>query len=355
MQPGCVTCVLALLIGAPAAVYGAPSADSLALTCDSEAARKWNAENGAVPNAFTATATDNLRASKAAIDSVGVQFFLAEGSLLGWYRNCMPIPWDTDLDLGMMIDQLGDGEEADRKLAEIQEAMGEKGFAFLRQVGNRELGLTYIFERKSVRTDIHFFYRDDSTDEYFIQIYQGDLSYKNTYKQFELQPAETFGVLVSVPSDTKQYLTSTYGDFLRKRTGEAGTGLGEAGWDLDSPMNANVTAFRRAQSLDSSHASCMQTSLSRYCKECTGKYRIGHKRCDCDFGNCYVNVVAPVVKGGCGRTCMKIAGENVNMCKANAKTCHEKVRPASHLPACVRTKDIPQQRCICAPAARLCV
>jgi phosphorylcholine metabolism protein LicD len=44
-------------------------------------------------------ASDNLRASKVAFDTLNVNFFLAEGSLLGWYRNCMPIPWDTDLDL----------------------------------------------------------------------------------------------------------------------------------------------------------------------------------------------------------------------------------------------------------------
>ena len=50
-------------------------------------------------NAFTAQASDNLAASKVALDTLNVSFFLAEGSLLGWYRNCMPIPWDTDLDL----------------------------------------------------------------------------------------------------------------------------------------------------------------------------------------------------------------------------------------------------------------
>jgi len=50
-------------------------------------------------NDFTKGASDNLRASKVALDILNVNFFLAEGSLLGWYRNCMPIPWDTDLDL----------------------------------------------------------------------------------------------------------------------------------------------------------------------------------------------------------------------------------------------------------------
>lgn len=221
-----------------------PSADSMALTCDAEKAAAWNAENGVSPNYFTMGASDNLRASKVAFDTLNVNFFLAEGSLLGWYRNCMPIPWDTDLDLGVMMEDLGEGEKADAKLEEIKTAMADQGFAFSRPVGSRSEGLTLVFDRKGVRTDIHFFYRNDETNEFYINILDGPTSYKNSYKQFEVRAAEAFGVLVAVPYPAQEYLATTYGDFMRKRTSERGTGEGTAGWNLESPLNANVTRRR---------------------------------------------------------------------------------------------------------------
>jgi len=229
---------LLLFTGAADAV---PSTDSVALTCDAEKAAVWNAQNGASRNEFTKGASDNLRASKVALDIVNVNFFLAEGSLLGWYRNCMPIPWDTDLDLGVMMEDLGEGEKADAKLEEIKAAMAEQGFAFSRPVGSRSEGLTLVFDRKGVRTDIHFFYRNDETNEFYINILDGPTSYKNVYTQFEVRPAEAFGVLVAVPYPAQEYLATTYGDFMRKRTSERGTGEGTAGWNLESPLNANVT------------------------------------------------------------------------------------------------------------------
>jgi len=244
-----ITVAAATLLLFTGAADAVPSTDSVALTCDAEKAAVWNAQNGASRNEFTKGASDNLRASKVALDIVNVNFFLAEGSLLGWYRNCMPIPWDTDLDLGVMMEDLGEGEKADAKLEEIKAAMAEQGFVFSRPVGSRSEGLTLVFDRKGVRTDIHFFYRNDETNEFYINILDGPTSYKNVYTQFEVRPAEAFGVLVAVPYPAQEYLATTYGDFMRKRTSERGTGEGTAGWNLESPLNANVTR-RSLQSCD---------------------------------------------------------------------------------------------------------
>ena len=140
-----------------------------------------------------------------------------------------------------MMEDLGEGEKADAKLEEIKAAMAEQGFVFSRPVGSRSEGLTLVFDRKGVRTDIHFFYRNDETNEFYINILDGPTSYKNVYTQFEVRPAEAFGVLVAVPYPAQEYLATTYGDFMRKRTSERGTGEGTAGWNLESPLNANVT------------------------------------------------------------------------------------------------------------------
>ena len=194
-----------------------------------------------------------------------------------------------------MMENLGEGEKADAKLEEIKAAMAEQGFAFSRPVGSRSEGLTLVFDRKGVRTDIHFFYRNDETNEFYINILDGPTSYKNVYTQFEVRPAEAFGVLVAVPYPAQEYLATTYGDFMRKRTSERGTGEGTAGWNLESPLNANVTR-RSLQSCDAYKAygqkyfcickfyGCMgstSTSAEEYFYKCiTDMYQKIEKDCD---------------------------------------------------------------------------
>lgn len=232
------------------------------LQCDAQAAAKWNGANGAEPNNFTRGATENLRAVKAAFNHLAyhgqdIKFFLAEGSLLGWYRQCMPIPWDTDLDIGVMIDDLHLG------VGFLKEAMREQGFVLAGEVGTKAAGLTFIFFRESgylqeetarstahgmVRTDIHFFYKDTKTNQFYLQIFNGDTTYRNSYDAFELRPAEGFGgVHLHVPHPAERYLEQIYGDFMKPRKDSQHMVAGEAlnitdvAWDhLESAKNVKA-------------------------------------------------------------------------------------------------------------------
>ena len=49
------------------------------MACDQDRAHKWNQWNHAEPNEFTAGAIDTLHATKQALDSIGVPFFIASG------------------------------------------------------------------------------------------------------------------------------------------------------------------------------------------------------------------------------------------------------------------------------------
>ena len=49
------------------------------MACDQDRAHKWNQWNHAEPNEFTAGAIDTLHATKQALDSAGVPFFVASG------------------------------------------------------------------------------------------------------------------------------------------------------------------------------------------------------------------------------------------------------------------------------------
>ena len=49
------------------------------MTCDQKRAHTWNQENHAKHNEFTVGAIDTLHATKQALDSIGVPFFIASG------------------------------------------------------------------------------------------------------------------------------------------------------------------------------------------------------------------------------------------------------------------------------------
>ena len=152
------------------------------LQCDYLRAAQWNSVHDARPNIFTATAVKNLAATKATLDSISVTFFLAEGTLLGWWRNCMPIPWDVDVDIGVMIDDWS---------PDIIDRMVRAGFTLMNTVGSADSGLTLSFERLEVRQDIHFYYRDGA--HIFYQLWQGVHSFRYVYPAFELRQALAFG------------------------------------------------------------------------------------------------------------------------------------------------------------------
>merc|ERR1711865_609937 len=58
----------------------------------------------------------------------------------------------------------------------------------------------------------------------------------------------------------------TYGDFMRKRTSERGTGEGTAGWNLESPLNANVTRRQLGSCVAGSAPSSKEREYFCMCK-----------------------------------------------------------------------------------------
>lgn len=136
-------------------------------------------------------------------------FFLASGTLLGWYRNCMPIPWDNDVDVGVMISDW---------TPEIVRSMEGAGFTHFSTVGTRSAGLTEVFEKSGVRQDIHFYYPNSANKQVFTQLWEHDVSHRESWSPFVLEPALAFGLTVQVPADVELYLTEAYGNFMAKRT-----------------------------------------------------------------------------------------------------------------------------------------
>ena len=107
--------------------------------------------------AFMKYGLEALREAEAAADEAGCRLFLAFGSLLGAYREKCFIPFDCDLDTGMLATERSEAFVA---------AMRRRGLTLLRQYYVKETGRVCEdkYDYKGVHIDVHYFYpaADDS-------------------------------------------------------------------------------------------------------------------------------------------------------------------------------------------------
>lgn len=101
--------------------------------------------------AFVKYGLEALHEAVAAADECGGQLFLAFGSLLGAYREKGFIPFDFDLDTGMLASERNDA---------FDEAMRRHGFSRLRQYYIKATGRVCEdkYDYKGVHVDVHYFY-----------------------------------------------------------------------------------------------------------------------------------------------------------------------------------------------------
>jgi len=136
-----------------------------------------------------------LKEAKEILDTLGVKFFLSNGTALGYHRNGDFISHDQDIDLGVFID------DWDPNIIEAFVGAGYEAQAS----GSIDSGLEYSF-RKGEKVDIFFYYRDE---DWWHGIYFGDKSAKYIYKPFELEEVVFSGLRVLCP--TKDYLNNEFG------------------------------------------------------------------------------------------------------------------------------------------------
>ena len=104
--------------------------------------------------AFVRYGLEALREAVAASNECDSRLFLAFGSLLGAYREHGFIPFDYDLDTGMLIEE--------RKEEHVK-VMEKHGFKHLRQlyIGGSGRICEDKYDYKGVHIDVHYFYRDN--------------------------------------------------------------------------------------------------------------------------------------------------------------------------------------------------
>ena len=152
------------------------------------------------------------------VDGLGITYWLEGGTLLGIRREDRLLPWDNDLDISMMSDQL---DRLDDFLAKLRQAglrvrirrfeAGKPPFqqGKIRMIKVRNKRLFGLLKGK-VTLDIFIKYRHEDKAYWMIAGKTKSVPFAFYDKMGRL---EFQGYAYSIPEDTDGYLTYRYGDW----------------------------------------------------------------------------------------------------------------------------------------------
>jgi hypothetical protein len=132
------------------------------------------------------------------------RFFLVDGTLLGLVRDGGFIVGDTDIDIGMWIEDR-DG----RIITDLESA----GFQHVCTLGTPESGLMHTFRDGDIKVDVGFYYHQ--SDQVWTMLFSRGRRLRSSFAKFELQAAQFKGIPVMLPAPHEQYLRIMYGENWR--------------------------------------------------------------------------------------------------------------------------------------------
>ena len=148
---------------------------------------------------------------KEVLDSSNVQFWISDGTHLGYYRDSDFISHDPDIDVGIFIE---DWEN------EVLDKLKRNGFNLKWQFGLEECGLEYAIEKRGIKIDLFFFYKNlPNRNIYWHATWFGTYNTPGKfrkmvrcfYEPFELKEIEFLGYKFLAPKDTEKYIIQKYG------------------------------------------------------------------------------------------------------------------------------------------------
>jgi hypothetical protein len=153
---------------------------------------------------------ETLIYTRDALARLGVRMFLSDGTLLGAIREKDFIAHDTDIDVGVLI------EEVEPHLFNILEQLGNSRF----KKGNHGIKFNPL---GTPRVDINFYYREASVRYHVVYVStigrhgkRRRRFYRYDYPAFGLAECEFLGELFFVPTPPEEYLRIQYGNWKVK-------------------------------------------------------------------------------------------------------------------------------------------
>lgn len=149
-------------------------------------------------------ALDNLKMLDEIFRKNKKEYWVADGTLLGLFREGDFIGYDKDTDLHVNIDSL-DGcilKEFDKHNFKIQNVFGRYNDGF-------EIALV----KNNVKTDLFFFYKND--DKWYHSAYKNGRKFDFVYDPFGLKETVFKGHSFMTPEDIEHHLRQKYGEDWR--------------------------------------------------------------------------------------------------------------------------------------------
>jgi len=181
-------------------------------------------------NIDTDLALENLLLAKNILNEKKMDFWLTDGTLLGFYRDNGFIEHDEDIDLGCLIEDLNETVLFD---------FLDNGFKLDSIYGNRNIGLEFSFKRKEMKLDIFFFYKEDHKFWHGAWVrkkingVKKDNLIKYSYDPFKLIEIEFYGHKFNAPDNIEKYIETKYGKNWKEPVKE---------WDwAHGPSNSEAT------------------------------------------------------------------------------------------------------------------
>jgi hypothetical protein len=153
-----------------------------------------------------------LLAAHRALSEIGLFYWLEFGTLLGVYRDGKLIAHDTDIDVGVFIEDFS---------PKIEAALLKQGFKKVHkfEIEDGKYGIEESYEYKGVSFDIFYFTKKEDGmichlfpfDENKNRVVRELFTSANEFKKIQWQNME-----VNIPSDTDQRLRDTYGEYTIK-------------------------------------------------------------------------------------------------------------------------------------------
>ena len=148
---------------------------------------------------------------KGVMGRIGCEYFIAAGTLLGWYRENNVLEHDKDIDIGVYK------EEFDRigGLDRLVEPFVDAGFEFVFALGAEEEGLQVSFVKDEVGLDIFVYYRYGESDEGVRSLdcyYRYVKRMRFLYRKFNLKQISFLSETMLAPDPPVQHILDDYGE-----------------------------------------------------------------------------------------------------------------------------------------------
>ena len=146
----------------------------------------------------------SLEKTKSLLDSVGQQFFLSSGTLLGAYRDNAFIHGDSDIDLNIMVDKFDPRVILQWLKSQVYPTIHIHG------IFSRDLRIFLDWEYATI--EINLMYPVPGSAQYY-SYHSGGYYWLNHIR--DLVPYDFYGKQYLIPANTEEYLTESYGEDWR--------------------------------------------------------------------------------------------------------------------------------------------